>query len=808
MDKSSKAHSDDRLEWTISNAPTDGEIPSPEPSSLHAHDSETPHAHAHRITRQTWIILGGLIMAAVLVAGLYFTWGRYRLGSDVARIVTAEDEAALAGDIERLHQLSDQSNTGWLNERDQLASLGQPAPPPTRLLRPVREPGVVRSFTTITQNIARADVARKYVAPDGTTFTFILPQFYRFADGQWKRIPPLEDLSEQQSTRTGTYADIKYFAADADFVENDLGPYLDDVLARACALWDCPANLKIVVNFIRYTSPYGPSYSQQPALPLLFQLSPITFSRWPQNTLTLVSPQLIGYPADTASTDHLKRVAAIQALLVLADRLIGGADQTHNGFFYALVARASVRLGLDSPSLLGEYNAPFSLTAADLWHGQRNSGIVFDALPPDDMQRALVILNWLLRDQPASVDFRLLSALTSTQNPVDWMATGLGISADEARARLGAAETNTYQLELDYHVAALSQAHYDLALGCDDGPALLSLSEAQPFYFLPDYHAQANILSWSPNGQRLLINLAEQPAVVDLATQTVYALPNVPSGNHLEARWISESRIAYMFWFSSAGLNFFDVEQPQASLSPITATISLYVVSPDKSRAAVVGQVPVTSGGDTRSEVDVMPVPQGPLTPVDVGWWPSWSPDGQSIAYTHFDPAVGGFSLRIADLTTGITRTLVTAVDLGINTVNQFDQTTWSPAGDKIAFTASTEMSSWIGLVNPNGSALPLLLDRRGFGGSVDTLRFSADGKFLATLLYDSRSLPATTIFDVTTGKQVATLPYAWIYDWSPSGHWLVAAKPDGVFLLADPASPPQKLADGSCYNAAWNPAP
>jgi hypothetical protein len=796
---------EDLLEWTISHAPTDDEPLAPESSSPRRHASEGYQPHALKTTRQPRIILGGLIVAAVLGTGLAYGWNVDRIRRDVARIVAAEDEAAFAGDIERLHQLVDESNAGWLNERDQLASIGQPTPPPTRLLRPVREPGVVRSFTTITQNIARADVARKYIAPDGTTLTFTFPQFYRYANGQWKRIPPPEDATEQQSTRTGPYADIRYFADDADFVEKDLGPYLDDVLGRACALWDCPANLKIAVNFMRYGSPYGPFYTQQPGTPLLFQLSPITFSRWPLPTLSLVSPHLMGYPTDAAGTDHLKQVAALQALLVLADRRIGGADQIHNGFFYALVARTSARLGLDSPNVLTMSTAPSSRPADDIWQKQDISNVTYDSLPSDDMQRALVILDSLLRDQPEYTDTRLLYTVNANaeQGLTDWVAAGLGLSTDGARARLEAAEADTYRLELGYRVAALPSTRFDLALGCDGGPALLSLNDPRPFYFLPDLHVPAQIISWSPDGQRLLINISGQYAIVDLAAHTATAVPNIPSNNYLQTQWTSNTGLAYVIWFPSVSLNFFDVAHPQATTPPLD-DINLYVVSPDRSRAAVVVQAPSNAQGVSGTEVFVMPAPQGPMTPVDVGWGPSWSPDNQSLAYTHFDPAVGGFSLRTADLTIGLTRTLATVNDIGVNSINQFDQAAWSPTGDKIAFTAAEDNRSWIGLVNADGSTPRLLLDHPGI---VDTPHFSADGKYLAVVLSVGRS-PLTTIFDVVTGDQVAAVPGMSSLEWSPTGHQLVTTGYDGVFLRADPASPPQKLADGSCYNAAWKPTP
>ena len=144
----------------------------------------------------------------------------------------------------------------------------------------MHEPGVVQSLALLATNVARADVARKFTAPDGTTFAFSLPQFYHFTQGVWKRIPPPEDAPGEQLTRTSVHADIQYYAADAAFVEKDLAPYLDDMLARACAAWNCPDDPKITISFDDHL-PASPmfSYPEWGDGPLLFQLLPIQLDR-------------------------------------------------------------------------------------------------------------------------------------------------------------------------------------------------------------------------------------------------------------------------------------------------------------------------------------------------------------------------------------------------------------------------------------------------------------------------------------------------------------------------------------------------
>ncbi|MGH2524076.1 MAG: hypothetical protein ACRDH2_16340, partial [Anaerolineales bacterium] len=497
-----------------------------------------------KLSRWTWLTLAGLIVLAVLSLGLFSGWSRYRLRQDLARVVAEEEAAALAGDGDKLQQLTDPGAPDyWLALRLGLAQTGRAAPLPLPLLRPVRQAGVVRSVETLAQNMARVGVARQFTAPDGAVVTFALPQFYQFSNGTWRRIPPPDQQSLERRRHSGPHVEIGYEVGDAAFVEKNLAPYVDDVLARACAKWDCPATFKIGLNLVHSTT--GASFwdypSPLPGDPWLFALSPPQFTRWPGNILNLPSSQSVGYPVDDASTDLFKRAIALQALFVAADQLVfyeGGQDQAQNGFLYALVARMAAQLGLELPEVDDILSTPEA--HASIW----NSGP--DIPPPTALHSALAVLNWLLRDQPPDAETRLLRALRQATGPEEWLALGLGLSPEAAGAKLRAAIESTYQAELNYRVAELPFDSYDFALGCENGPALFSLDSAQPYYLLPDYRSEAYLLSRSRDGTQLALMLRDQPVILDLSARKLYALPGATRENLAKLQWITDTVVAYI----------------------------------------------------------------------------------------------------------------------------------------------------------------------------------------------------------------------------------------------------------------------
>lgn len=423
------------LDWTITDAPLDGEILSPPaPFPATPHDRETED-RARILSRQIWIIAGILMIGLLTALWLPPFVNAYRTRQAVALVVAGEEQAALAKDPVRLRQFSSPADAVWQDEQARRARAGHAAPLPLPLLRPLSQPGRIQSSEDFAPDIVRADVARTYVAPDGTPFRFILPQFYRF-DGTWQRISAPDVYWGDQFTYTGRRVTLSYYSADAEFAGR-LGPYFDDVLAHACAAWGCPDDLAIRVNF-------GNHYYQAAEVPrdlpqdepLLLALMPPHFTRSLDYVLLVASPHAAGYPADAASADLFRRAIATQVLFAAADKLTftsGGLNPIGNAFFYALVARMSARLGLDAPGVARLHTANTRFTVAQMW----SVNTTFRAWgQPEAVRGALAVMNVLLQDQPAETEDELFNGLRSASAPAAWLAEGMGISVEAAQRAL------------------------------------------------------------------------------------------------------------------------------------------------------------------------------------------------------------------------------------------------------------------------------------------------------------------------------------------------------------------------------------
>ena len=432
----------DLLDWTFSDAPLDGEVLLPPPSSPVAPPVEITEDRARKLSLQLWMITSSLVVGllAVLLVQPVISASQVRLA--VAQVVAAEDQAALAHDEERLKRLSEAASPSWLDAQARRAEAGQTAPLPLRILQPVPEAARVRSVEMLTREIVRAEVARKFTTPDGAVVTFLLPQFYRL-DGGWKRIESPDAYWGDQIFDIGARLDFNYYPADDAFV-TELRPYLEEVLARACAEWTCSADLHLTVNFAnRYFQSSEAPLPLAADEPLLLALMPPHITRWGGYTLYLRSPHEVGYPVDAAGRDLLRRAVAAQVVFAVADQIIyahGGLDQTGNAFFYALVARMTARLGLDSPHVTTIRSASASFTTDQMWQ----VSLYFKTWKqPEEIRGALAILNRLLQNQPAAAEIELFHDLRSAQAPAAWLSGGLGIPVEAAHSQLQIAASNT-----------------------------------------------------------------------------------------------------------------------------------------------------------------------------------------------------------------------------------------------------------------------------------------------------------------------------------------------------------------------------
>jgi hypothetical protein len=416
------AKDSDLLDWTITDAPgADEALPQPAPAS------DARRAYSPHVARRLWVIVGSVIV--VLGFGLwgFSAFNAWRIRNELAQMIADEERAAWAGDVRRYVRFSDDGSLNWIKAQTGLAEKNQPAPFPAPGLQLAVRRATLQAFEPLAPDVMRVDVIRTYAAGDGATATFTLPQLYRYRNGAWRRIPPPDIFWGELQNRDGAHVNLRFYTADSAFVREELGPHLDHVLSQACALWGCPADLSVSVNFANYA--YLPG-------------DPLMSRRFGEN-IFLPSPHAQGLPADEAALAHLKHTAALRALYALGELALGGGQdsgQPGNAFFYAFVARTAVRAGVRAPQLETAPSAStlYTYSPVQLWCAYCGAALT------EEQERLLrweaeALLSALLRDQPPAAETALFQALRSATGPVAWAAKGLGLSSSEAQARLDAA---------------------------------------------------------------------------------------------------------------------------------------------------------------------------------------------------------------------------------------------------------------------------------------------------------------------------------------------------------------------------------
>src|SRR6185503_11181624 len=223
---------------------------------------------------RTSLILAAVAALAFVAFKVSAAWDTYRLRRGVSDTVALEEQSTRLGDLAALARLYPPDSGSWVAGRRLEAGNGQPAPLPMTSLWPTSDPAIVQSVTPLTANTARADVTRRYFAPNGAAANFTLPQYYQFEAGAWRRIPPPAALQAQVKEWSGRYIRLSYYAVD-EALMLELGPYLDEKLARVCAAWDCPASLKFDLPFLLddVAGSRGFDYfTPAPSAPMLFGL--------------------------------------------------------------------------------------------------------------------------------------------------------------------------------------------------------------------------------------------------------------------------------------------------------------------------------------------------------------------------------------------------------------------------------------------------------------------------------------------------------------------------------------------------------
>jgi hypothetical protein len=433
----------DLFEWTVTDAPL-AEPPAERwimPGAEAAvSETPTPGETVRRAVSFFRSVSGVLLLAVgvvLLTVWLAEGWQRWATEQTVRNTFAREEQAALSGDATTLLALTQTSDRIWLEQRLDRAANGLFAPSPLHGLRPIPEAGRVQAITQLQPDLFQVDVARRYALPGGQTLTFVLPQFYQRVNGAWLRSFAPDSYWGAPMRLAGRYVAIEGSAVDHDFA-SELLPDLDGMLGQFCESWGCERQPPITVDLARRYYQRLDVPELQPGDPLLFSVLPTHVTRYPDYALLVPSPHDVGFPAEDAARDLLHRAIGVQVLFAAMDRLAfdGRRDAVANSFFFALVARESVRLGLDSESVLHPVAriTPERLTAQRYWDFRGGAW-----RRPDVMGNSLWLMNAWLAEGDARVDASLLRAIGGATSPAEWLALGAGLPFDTAQAEVEAA---------------------------------------------------------------------------------------------------------------------------------------------------------------------------------------------------------------------------------------------------------------------------------------------------------------------------------------------------------------------------------
>jgi hypothetical protein len=687
---------------------------------------------------------------------------------------------------------------------EQMALAAEPAPMPLVGVAPMSAPATIHQFARLSPALARVDVARQYLTPEGGRVTFAVPHFYLFANGVWQPGEPPDDLVGERRIYRGERFTLEYSALDADIVEQAVAPELERLFRETCGLWNCPSNATLTLEFHtraawRNLSAGPRGAEREPVLFTLLRSGYTGVGRFP-------ALYLHGYPVDADSRSYYARTLSLLTLARLGDSLQRSTQVARNALYYGLLVRQAARLGLEAGSHLQPSEAPVTLMPRQLWDWE---ALVPAASPAATRRAALregvTFLGRLLADLPIGAEVALFNALSQEAEAVgatEWIVSGLQRAGQSPEAILR---------RIQQAVAPESSSARaifpagDAALTCLDRPASLlmpAVDTPQAWPFFGRFPGDAEMHSWSPDGRYAALRFGQQTLVLDQRSRRSWWPFAEGAARIYPLMWLSNTVLAVQV--VSADLTtfrLFDVASPNRNF-PVFADEARLAAAPDGASAAV--WMPL--GDEEQGDIFVLSLFDGTMTLIDHGYPPVWSPGGRALAYLKQGPARNGLSLRIHNRDR---QQAATVWDTGeMAQPYLWPSLSWSPTGQHIAVALLPPTATafpWLGLINPvNGSVQQL---HAVFGQVTgNELSFSSDGRLLALV---SHGVQRITLFDIAAARVLRTLPQT-IYSvsWAPADQRLLIMSPSGVFLLPAPANPestPILLAAGACQGV-WKP--
>ena len=809
------------LDWTFDDIPDEAESAAASPAL----------SAAARPTRRAWLagraprwLLAALLAVAVGGAAGAYAFQRVgwaRLEAQVRHEVVTEDDYARAGDVAMVRSFLAEDDQAWAALRAAEARQGLAVTLPAGHMRPLPEPPQVAAVEVLEGQIFQAEVLRAFTDPSGQVYHLRYTQRYRnLGPGLWERLPTDLAALALQGRWTGERLVAVFPMTDWPWMEPVL-PRLDAWLVQACADWACPDHATVALTFTGQPGDLRPrrgvATTLQPgpaSMPIVFALN----QQRPLFPARLVLPALYvaGYPVEPAAEEALVRAVATQALLHLAQQVAGLSQDGPDYYLEALVARAETRLGL-SPMLRYQPLPDDYVPPPGLWsRGLGGRGV---DLPPvlDYRLQALAFLDHALAGQPARVDGLLLHALRGQAGLMPWLGGALGPGAPQALSTWTARVTAASAPGLPLAWPRLD----GLAYTCDDGAWLIRDRALNPLWSSNDPLAAASGLSpdgrylatlrvYGTNGRGRLRVVAVDTAVPQpVAEARFVAVLGWSADNALLYLQNETSRpgVRLMRYEPVRGTSQMVVDYAVRPVGLMSAVSQSANWSPDRTSVALT--LNTAPGRWQAAVVGVAGEALGEITPLAAGSGvPILAPDEDLAVYEQ--QTQGGPQLVMHDLDSGETRRLVTALDVqealpeGVEQPERLIPVQWSPDGEVLLFTASSDAnSSFLFVVNRAGAG-PRFISGVTEAGWIAPLGFAPDGRYLGYFEATMEAGVALQVLPLEGGPAQALRVAPGSVAWSAEGHLLALADEAGAYVL-DPATGERRwLAFQTCQRVSW----
>lgn len=610
--------------------------------------------------------------------------------------------------------------------------------------------------------------------------------------------------------------ELAVLAADRDFVERDVAPYLDEVARRACELWACPAWTTAHLALTQ-TGPGAGELALEPIAGSWMLASVAeTFSEAPA---ALPAPALAGRPADPATLDAYRRRLALRLLPLLARSVIeppGQPTSVNNALVAgALAARTAVLLGLEPTSVAA------AQPAAD------DAGLVSDspALRSVLAERAVLRLNAFL-GEPGSALERELWMRLQTQ-PTDVIATAVDLAHSASRPPQEAMDLFFGGAITRVVLSQLTRPDWTAQLACVDGVHVAGATGSSAVRW--DTLAIDRALELGPvsgDGTYQALVFAGHPLLLETATGRLLWMvwPDPIPGRSPRFTWDDSAGFAGAFAANDA----LGAWAAQIKFGPAIQTRAIDALGPapyrwqgDTYRVSL----PDTTGIDSRVFRAQQVVDANGVVVADWGqaaWSSRDSRTGEIAVLSRIEDTSTLTEYRItvyANPTDPVGRVVWRSSEFGWSADRPLAWAAIQWAGDShelIGIVRPANEDHYVPLpvvwrTDPDTARSAELPALKLASATIFDFSVSADGEYLA-LVSTAAQGPGTRTSIVSTidGELVNVFDLAGgLLKWSPTGHAFAFQGGDRPDVYAQPEdhAPIWSLHDTGCANPVWRPA-